>query len=115
MKRLEGRVALVTGSGAGIGEAIAATLAGEGAYVYVTDVDGAAAETVAGRLVKAGASARALAVDVSRGQDVAAMIRDVEQGPGLRVEHASSWGSAGVRPCRSYSWRLRASGGLRAK
>jgi NAD(P)-dependent dehydrogenase (short-subunit alcohol dehydrogenase family) len=82
MKRLEGRVALVTGSGAGIGEAIAATLAGEGAYVYVTDVDGAAAETVAGRLVKSGASARALAADVSRGQDVAAMIREVEKGHG---------------------------------
>jgi NAD(P)-dependent dehydrogenase (short-subunit alcohol dehydrogenase family) len=82
MKRLEGRVALVTGSGAGIGEAIAATLAGEGAYVYVTDVDGAAAETVAGRLVKSGASACALAVDVSRGQDVMAMIREVEKGHG---------------------------------
>ena len=82
MKRLEGRIALVTGSGAGIGRAIAETLAAEGAYVYVTDVDGAAAEAAAGQLVKSGASARALAVDVTRGQDVSAMVREVEKGHG---------------------------------
>lgn len=79
MKRLEGRVALVTGSGAGIGRAMAAVFAAEGAHVYVTDVDGAAAEVTAGELAKTGGSATALMADVSRGQDVTAMMREVEK------------------------------------
>jgi NAD(P)-dependent dehydrogenase (short-subunit alcohol dehydrogenase family) len=78
MKRLEDRVALITGAGSGIGRAIARTFAGEGAHVYVTDVNAAAAETVTGTLVKAGQRAQAITADVSRGQDVAAMFRAVE-------------------------------------
>ena len=54
MPRLEGRIALVTGAGSGIGRAIAMLFAAEGAHVYVTDVDGAAAETVAGEIVQGG-------------------------------------------------------------
>ena len=82
MSRLEGLVALVTGAGSGIGRATARLFAAEGAHVYVTDVDGRAAETVAGEIVKSGAGAEAITADVSRGQDVTAMFRAVEKAHG---------------------------------
>ena len=47
MGRLEGKVAIVTGAGSGIGEATARLMAREGASVVVSDIDTAAAERVA--------------------------------------------------------------------
>jgi len=82
MKRLEGRVALVTGAGSGIGRATAHVFAAEGAYVYVTDVNGEAAQAVTAELVATGAGAQAITADVSRGQDVTAMFRAVEKAHG---------------------------------
>jgi NAD(P)-dependent dehydrogenase (short-subunit alcohol dehydrogenase family) len=82
MSRLEGRIGLVTGAGSGIGRAIARLFAAEGAHVYVTDVDGAAAEAVAAEIAGGGGAARAMAADVSRGQDVSAMFRAVDTAHG---------------------------------
>lgn len=79
MQRLEGRIALVTGAGAGIGLAIARLLAAEGAHVWVTDVDGAAAEAGAAAIRADGRAATARTLDVSRGQDVTAVLRDLSQ------------------------------------
>ena len=65
MKTLDGKVALVTGSGRGIGQAIALKLAREGAKVVLNDIDEApAAETVAA--IKAlGSDAIAVVGDVT--------------------------------------------------
>ena len=62
--------------------ATAALFAAEGAHVYATDVNGAAAETVAGEIAKAGGAAQAITADVSRGQDITAMFRAVEKAHG---------------------------------
>jgi NAD(P)-dependent dehydrogenase (short-subunit alcohol dehydrogenase family) len=73
MGRLEDRVALVTGAGQGIGEAIARELAREGAWVGVIDIRRETAEQVAESL---GGSARALVFDIT---DADAYSRAVEE------------------------------------
>ena len=82
MSRLEGRVAVVTGAGGGIGRGIAARFAAEGAVVCLTDLDGERAEEAAIELRHSGHNVTAMAVDVSRGQDVSAMFRAVDQAHG---------------------------------
>jgi NAD(P)-dependent dehydrogenase (short-subunit alcohol dehydrogenase family) len=65
VKRVDGKVALVTGAGGGIGRACALALAREGASVVVTDIDGAAADAVRGEIEAAGGAACARPLDVA--------------------------------------------------
>ena len=78
--KLEGRIALVTGGGSGIGRAIARRFAEEGARVVVNDVKKESAERVAGELGKSGAIA--IQADVSDSAQVRAMFGEVERALG---------------------------------
>jgi 3-oxoacyl-[acyl-carrier protein] reductase len=73
---LDGRVALVTGSGQGIGRAIARRLAEAGATVVVNDI-GEAVEAVAEEIKAMSRPSLAVAADVSRSEDVARMMETV--------------------------------------
>lgn len=77
--RFDGYGVLITGAGQGIGAATARRLAGEGARVLVTDLDGDRAEHTAAAIRKTGATAESLPCDVGdRAAVEAAVARAVE-------------------------------------
>jgi meso-butanediol dehydrogenase / (S,S)-butanediol dehydrogenase / diacetyl reductase len=71
--RFEGKVAFVTGAGAGIGRAIALRLSSEGAKVIVTDIDPEAAARTASEIKKSG-TASSLKLDVTNSSEVSEVI-----------------------------------------
>ena len=75
--RLDGRVALVTGGGQGLGEVFCTVFAAAGASVVVADIAEQNARSVAAALQGSGAQALPVAVDVSKREQVEAMVQQV--------------------------------------
>lgn len=75
--KLEGRVAIITGAGGGLGAECARVLASHGAGVAVVDINSAAAEAVAESIRASGGKAIGVSTDVSQEADVKAMVETV--------------------------------------
>jgi NAD(P)-dependent dehydrogenase (short-subunit alcohol dehydrogenase family) len=75
MARLDGKVAIVSGSARGIGERCVRTLAERGAAVVVADINGPLAETVAADLRSSGHAAIATTTDMGKESDIEAMVK----------------------------------------
>jgi NAD(P)-dependent dehydrogenase (short-subunit alcohol dehydrogenase family) len=69
MRGLDGKIAIVTGGGSGLGEAIAKALASKGVKVVVSDINLKGAERVAQEIAAAGGTASAVAHDAAKAED----------------------------------------------
>lgn len=95
-RRLEGRVAIVTGAGSGIGRATAYRLADEGATVVASDLDGATAEETAAAI---GPQAVALQADVCDPEAIRRVVDEtVDRFGGLDVFHNNAGLAQAAKP-----------------
>lgn len=91
---LEGKVAVITGAGSGMGAASAELFAEEGAAVLVADVNRESAEKVAAGIVAAGGTAKAIGTDVSVAAEVEEMVATAERewgGLDILYNNAGLW------------------------
>lgn len=104
MGRLEGKRAIVTGAGSGIGRASAIAFAAEGAQVLAVDRDGAAAAETAARI---GAQGAALAADVGDEDQVRGMVAAaIQRWGGLDILYANAGVGGGQVPFLEQSVEL---------
>jgi gluconate 5-dehydrogenase len=106
--RLDRRVALVTGSSAGIGEALALGLAEAGARVVVNGRDAARAERVAAAMRGLGCEAAASAFDVTDGAAVTAAVAAIEREVGpidILVNNAGIQRRGALETITEATWR----------
>jgi 3-oxoacyl-[acyl-carrier protein] reductase len=79
MALLTNKVAIVTGGAQGIGEAIALTLAGEGASIAVVDINLEKAQEVAAKIKQSGVESESYKVDVSNLKDVEETVNKISE------------------------------------
>ena len=102
MARLAGKIAIVTGGGSGIGEAISLRFGSEGANVAVLDLNMDNAQAVVDKITEGGGSAKAFKCDVSNTEDVAsvfAAVKDEFGGLSVLVNNAGVASIGNVVDC----------------
>ena len=96
--RLGDDVAVVTGAGAGIGRAIAIMFAGAGARVVVSDLKAETAQAVAEEIIKAGGHAIGMACNVTKEEDLTAVINAAINTFGKLSVLVNNAGGGGPKP-----------------
>jgi 3-hydroxybutyrate dehydrogenase len=104
MKKLEGKVAVVTGAASGIGKSIAQTLAAEGATVAIADLRADAADAVAREILAQGGRAVGVAMDVTAEDQVDRGIDGVVEKFGHIDILVSNAGIQIVNPIEQYAF-----------
>lgn len=107
MGMLDGKVAILTGSGRGIGAAAAKLFAAEGALVVVSDLDPAPAEETAAAIRNAGGQAIVLAGDVTSADFPARLIQatlDTYHGLDIIVNNAGYTWDAVIQNMTDQAW-----------
>lgn len=105
--RLEGKVAVITGGAIGIGAAIAALFAHEGAEVALTDIDVVRAEETGRRIRDRGRVCRSYAMDVRNAQQIAAVVEQIIQDfkrVDILVNNAGIWRPGRVTDLDEETW-----------
>ena len=100
--RFDGKVALVTGAGSGLGEAIALELGASGATVVVTDLHEESARATAGKIIAAGGKAEAVVGDVSDPEQVRKAVEAAKKLGGLHLLVNNAGISGPVEPTGDY-------------
>ena len=77
MSKLAGKVAVITGGGSGIGEAISKLFAQEGAFVHIFDLNANGAEEVAKSIVSQGGQARVHVLNVTNQMEVVTAVHSI--------------------------------------
>ncbi|HYP20415.1 MAG TPA: SDR family oxidoreductase [Chloroflexia bacterium] len=105
--KLKDRVAVITGAGSGIGQAMALLFAREGARILAADINAEAAQATADAVVAEGGTCRSFAVDVVQPEQVRAMIEQAVSAYGridILCNNAGIGSTTSVVECEPEDW-----------